>query len=689
MGLRDQPDGVAVVDMLVGPVALFVVAIVQPLLDLLGRNAEFFIARDATASDIIWFTILVVLILPLLVALIPIVIGVISPVGGKWAYSFVIGVLAGIFGLILSRHLGPASFAITIAIAVGVGIAVLVLRSELARRFLRVGAILPLLVGGLFLFGSDAARLLEGGGAFVGATALRDKVPVVLVVFDEIPAISLMRPDGSLDEDLFPNFGRLARVSTWFRNAAGVSGVTSRAVPAILDGRYPHKDELPIPVDHPRTLFALLGHDYKVIAQEPLMQLCPEDVCSHKSANDAESMWKGLASDLAIVGLHLTLPQEITSDLPPVNENWGGFAELEPEEPAGEEATFHFRGPYDRRPARVRSLIRSIRRRKVPHFYFLHSVLPHASWRYLPDGRSYPQESPVPGGAFGRTGRYWKADEWLVAQIYQRHLLQLQFVDKLLGELLDRLEHQGLLDQVLLVVTADHGASFRPDESSRSGTPTSDTAAEVAFVPLFVKRPHSSRGGIVDAPVSTLDIMPTVIELLGGRPPARIDGRSLFGSLPRNRKRFIGLGRAIALRVEQWDEKLATMHALFAPGGRRDLFVFGPGATEEMIGRDVQELGTVQATDAGFTLDRARFYEELDPSSAVVPSLIGGTLSRVQPKTVLAIGVNGRVAAVTRSYEEDGHTKFYAMVPPTAFRAGANDIEVFVVEGQRLTRLAG
>ena len=64
----------------------------------------------------------------------------------------------------------------------------------------------------------------------------------------------------------------------------------------------------------------------------------------------------------------------------------------------------------------------------------------------------------------------WVDDEWPVLQEYRRHLTQVRYVDTLLGRLLDRLKAQGLYDRSLVVVTGDHGVSFRPGVPSRDST---------------------------------------------------------------------------------------------------------------------------------------------------------------------------------------------------------------------------
>src|SRR5512132_1378335 len=87
-----------------------------------------------------------------------------------------------------------------------------------------------------------AAVLLSGctlPGTEEKAHSAEQRPPVVFVVFDELPADDLLRPGGSIDAERFPNFARLASISTWFPNATTVFDSTFGAVPAILDGRLP------------------------------------------------------------------------------------------------------------------------------------------------------------------------------------------------------------------------------------------------------------------------------------------------------------------------------------------------------------------------------------------------------------------------------------------------------------------
>jgi arylsulfatase A-like enzyme len=59
--------------------------------------------------------------------------------------------------------------------------------------------------------------------------------------------------------------------------------------------------------------------------------------------------------------------------------------------------------------------------------------------------------------------------------------------------------------------------------------------AGIASVPLFIKRPWSRGRGIDPAPAQTIDVLPTILDVIGARPPPGLEGRSLLGVLPEDR----------------------------------------------------------------------------------------------------------------------------------------------------------
>src|SRR5687767_6875714 len=91
----------------------------------------------------------------------------------------------------------------------------------------------------LIVAGSLLASIPENNAlGFIRQDSFR-KVPVVVVFFDEFPIATLMNGSKQIDSDLFPNFARIQKDSTWFRNATTPATFTSEALPALLTGLYP------------------------------------------------------------------------------------------------------------------------------------------------------------------------------------------------------------------------------------------------------------------------------------------------------------------------------------------------------------------------------------------------------------------------------------------------------------------
>jgi len=94
----------------------------------------------------------------------------------------------------------------------------------------------------------------------------------------------------------------------------------------------------------------------------------------------------------------------------------------------------------------------------------------------------------------------------------------------LVGALLDRLDELGLGDETLVVFTSDHGEAFGEHGRFLHG----DLHVETLHVPLVLRFPGRLPAGTrVRAPARLLDLMPTVLDLVGLPVPADIQGRSL------------------------------------------------------------------------------------------------------------------------------------------------------------------
>jgi arylsulfatase len=89
---------------------------------------------------------------------------------------------------------------------------------------------------------------------------------------------------------------------------------------------------------------------------------------------------------------------------------------------------------------------------------------------------------------------------------------EIRYLDEQLRVLFDVLNDRGLLEESLIFVTADHGDAF--GEHGYYTHPR-HLHEELLHVPLLVSLPGGSGGETVTTPVSTLDIVPTVLEYTG------------------------------------------------------------------------------------------------------------------------------------------------------------------------------
>ncbi|HJM56364.1 MAG TPA: sulfatase [Planctomycetota bacterium] len=107
---------------------------------------------------------------------------------------------------------------------------------------------------------------------------------------------------------------------------------------------------------------------------------------------------------------------------------------------------------------------------------------------------------------------------------------EMSFMDKALGDLLDGLGERGILDETLVILVADHGETFwEHADLWNHGLAVYQTTVHVPL--LFCFPDGRQAGQRVSTPVSTIDVVPTLCELLGLALPPRCEGVSLVSAL--------------------------------------------------------------------------------------------------------------------------------------------------------------
>jgi Sulfatase len=658
-------------DLFLSAAAITALAVAQPLLDLLGRTPEFFTARGSSRSDVILFGLTLGLVFPLVVAGVVAGVHALHRRTGLVVHAVVLASGGGALALAALNRTAvsdwPGWIVLAMAAVAGLGLVLGYHRWSSMRGLLRYAAIAPVVVVALFLVVAPTSRLVWGtAGQAMAAGPVASPAPVVMLVFDEFPVATLIDGSGRIRADQFPGFARLAAGGTWFRNAVGVHERTEEALPTILSGVLAPLDvNVPSALNYPDTLFTLLGDSYRVEAVESVTALCPPTVCIGGSREHLPfgHRWRSLGSDLAVVAGHVFLPTDLTDSLPSIDQGWGDFAAITT--PAEWNLNRRFNDAVD-----------AGRRQQVDGFLdgfdhaladdelrFAHLLLPHSPWTFLPDGRTYAPGRTPPG-----EWTVWTDDAWLVEQAYQQHLLQVQYVDRFLGELIDRLEASGSYDDTLLVVTADHGVAIRPGTDRR--VITTDNVGEVAAVPMFVKRPGQQEGEVSDYRAETTDVLPTMAAVVGVEVPWRTTGVDLFGrDLPERATSTMLSSEESVTFGPDGDEKLAAAryHEGWFPGG--DPFRLAPPGHVDLLDAAVASFAVGEAAGAEASLDQP--LPVVDPGADVVPALLSGTIDGIPAdQHVVAIAFDGRVVAVTRAWVRGGRAEFQAMLPPEALASG-------------------
>jgi hypothetical protein len=342
---------------------------------------------------------------------------------------------------------------------------------------------------------------------------------VVMVVFDEFSGTTLLNDRMELDARRFPQFARLAKSSTFYRNATTVHPRTSSAVPAILSGRFPVTDLPPLPTNYPGNLFQTIQatRTFDMAVFEPVTRLCPKLAHHRKSERSTLQKINGLIRTLSTVYPRLIIADDLPVDLQAIPLEWysSDNEEAEVDWNHSSEGRFNYSAELNR-PRQLDHFVSCVKSSVRPRFTFLHVVLPHAPWVFFPTGEQYFHETNYhdhPAGAVGSMAEDWLNDPPTIHRNEFRYRLQVAFVDRFVGRLLDRLVETNVWEKCLLIVTADHGVSFRPGHSRR--LPDADNLADIASVPLFIKLPGQKEGRIDDRNVESVDIFPTIAESLG------------------------------------------------------------------------------------------------------------------------------------------------------------------------------
>jgi arylsulfatase A-like enzyme len=210
-----------------------------------------------------------------------------------------------------------------------------------------------------------------------------------------------------------------------------------------------------------------------------------------------------------------------------------------------------YRQNYERKAGATLALARAWierqhREHREPFFCFIHLIDPHGP--YTPPGEyagrfHSPTPAPLPPAALAKIPDYQKAPGVTDANRYRdAYDGEIAYAAHETGRFLDFLRAASLFDSSLILFNADHGEEM--GEHGHYFAHGDDLFEQNVHIPLIVKPPAgmaARRGTRVAQPVSIIDLLPTVLAVLGQPRPSFLQGRSLAPLLAGQQSQDVGV----------------------------------------------------------------------------------------------------------------------------------------------------
>jgi arylsulfatase len=278
---------------------------------------------------------------------------------------------------------------------------------------------------------------------------------------------------------------------------------------------------------------------------------------------------------------------------------------------------------------------------RQPFFAYIHFTQPHGPYdapQHMvelfagtePPGLRAAQSRPSRASGAGLARADDRAD-WRPVNLYDANL---RYADWAVGELEQILREHGVFDNTILIITADHGEPFGEHATPRRWS----VYDEAVHIPLVVKLVGEHRPvGSVEALTQTVDLLPTMLDLLGiAYPREQVQGRSLLPLLAGKRKElneyvfartdqalpptrqasYLVRSRRWALILQQGGKQRELYNIKADPYQRRNLIAEQPEQAQKMI-RAFRLFAAKQATPPLDFVD-ARFTPPSQPKAPAV-----------------------------------------------------------------------
>jgi arylsulfatase A-like enzyme len=237
--------------------------------------------------------------------------------------------------------------------------------------------------------------------------------------------------------------------------------------------------------------------------------------------------------------------------------------------------------------------LHKMQKEKRPLFLFINYMDAH--WPYLPpkpfDKLFSGKDEDFTSVKYQRMWGEVMSLKRTVTNDEYNHLLSqydgaIAYIDFHIEKLITKLYELGMYEDCLLIITADHGEAF--GERNFIGHTVSVYQDQV-HVPLIIKYPNIDKSVVVNETVSLVDIMPTILNLLGHEIPEDIQGQSLLKLESRNYRAvmsesFTGMGpRGLHPRFHRLEKAIfwGPFKLISSTSGKRELYDLSNDANEK------------------------------------------------------------------------------------------------------------
>ncbi len=163
---------------------------------------------------------------------------------------------------------------------------------------------------------------------------------------------------------------------------------------------------------------------------------------------------------------------------------------------------------------------------KKPWACFVGLLMPHWPFcvpekyfnMYYPDKVELPKDFKIPNENLHPAVRHFQSaldigtvKEESIRRVIAAYYGMITCLDDLIGEILDELENQGLMENTRIIYTSDHGESLGEHGLFYKQCSYEGSVA----VPLIMHGPEIPSGKVIDQPVSLVDMYPTIMDMAG------------------------------------------------------------------------------------------------------------------------------------------------------------------------------